>query len=306
MAGTIQDNALPFADTVSRLASDHDVLMCYQLLLGRDPEDSFVIQEAKTQQLRWIFDGFVRSAEFADRVSRPFAQGEPLAHDAESLGPSAEQLAWLKQTLKLNRKAASAVTAARSWRALFAVLFTLPGFGLVPQPSPSQLLGAINSLTGNQVSGWCIDFAGSGSVVTLAVLADGDVIGQCECHLPRPDVQVALGGDGRCGFAFEIPEPLRERALVLSAQEAKSGTAVLGPFHIPASQAALSNRLAVLQGQMGQIDTLMRQVIGELPSLASEMRLLARVLSAPSSSPSPQTTGSTDHDRETDRVVGGV
>ena len=119
-------------------------------------------------------------------------------------------------------------------------------------------------------------------------------------------MQAALGGDGRCGFEFEIPEPFRERALVLSAQEAKSGMAVLGPLHIPASQAALSNRLAVLQGQMGQIDTLMRQVIGELPSLASELRLLASILSASASSPTPSETELTDHDKELDRVAADI
>ena len=302
MADTIQGNALPFADSVSHLASDHDVLMCYQLLLGRDPEDSFVIQEAKTQQLRWIFEGFVRSGEFADRVSRPFAQGEPLAHDAESLGPSAEQLAWLKQILKLNRKTAFAVTAARSWRALFTVLFTLPGFAPASQPTPSQLLGAIDSLVGSQIRGWCIDFAGSGSVVTLALLADDDVMGHCECQSFRPDVQAALGGDGRCGFEFEIPEPFRERTFVLSAQEAKSGTAVLGPLHIPASQAALFERMAVLQDQMGQIETLMRQVAGELPSLMSEMRLLARTVPTPT----PREIEFTDNGKEVGRVAADI
>ena len=64
-----------FADTATRLAADHDVLMCYQLLLGRNPENSHVIQEAKTQPIRSILGSFLRSGEFAKHVSGPFQRG---------------------------------------------------------------------------------------------------------------------------------------------------------------------------------------------------------------------------------------
>ena len=305
MADQNHGNELPFAESAGRVASDHDVLMCYQLLLGRDPENSFVIQEAKTQQLRWIFEGFVQSGEFDDKVRRPFNQSEPLAHDTETIGPSAEQLTWLKQSLKTSRRTTSAIMASRSWRALFAALFSLPGFTTEPQQTPTQLLGAVESLTGSQVKGWCVDAAGSASAVTLLMLADGDAIGRCECQLLRPDVQMMLGGDGRCGFEFDIPESLREQGFVLSAQDAASGVPVLGPLHMPTSSAALFERVAVLQDRAGRIDNLMRQVAGELPSLASDIRSLAAILSAPADSPAPQ-TGLTDINKGVERVGAGL
>ena len=296
MAESGQAQAIPFADTAANLASDHDVLMCYQLLLGRDPENSHVIQEAKTQRLTSIFEAFVRSGEFANKVTRPFNQGEPLGHDAESLGPSTEQLVWLTHKLQLTRRAASAVKAARSWRALFAVLFTVPGFTPAAQPALPRLFGAVDSLVDGQVRGWCIDAAVPGRLVGLAMLADGEVVGRCECQLLRPDVQAAVGGDGRCGFEFEIPEHIRTRSFTLSAQNTESSAAVFGPLYVPASQTALADTVAALQERLGRLDSLMHQVAGALPDLAAELRQLAQALPAPPTEPSEPDRNTQDTD----------
>ncbi len=50
MADPDQPQELSFAGAADNLATDHDVMTCYQFLLGRDPE-VYVIQEANTQGL---------------------------------------------------------------------------------------------------------------------------------------------------------------------------------------------------------------------------------------------------------------
>jgi hypothetical protein len=187
------------------------------------------------------------------------------------------------------------------------VLFDLPGFTTQPHPAaPPKPLGAIDRLAGGTVRGWCVDVSGSGLPVTLAMLADGDVVGQCECRLPRPDVQAVVGGDGNCGFEFEIPQSHLERAIILSAKDATSGEPVFGPLHIPPSAVVLSDRVAALQGCVGRIDQMMRHVTDELTTLAGEANSLAKEIAVPVTLASAKGAASSDRNEEVERVEAGV
>jgi len=128
---------IPFTAAAERLSTDHDVLMCYELLLGRDPENSFVIQESKTQPVRRVMEAFLRSDEFANNVAGPFRRGARIAHDSLSRGPNAEQIAWLTMMLRLPDKLVMSLRDACDWKTLFEPLSETLGLLVCPAPITS-------------------------------------------------------------------------------------------------------------------------------------------------------------------------
>ena len=115
-------SAPAFHVRAARPADDYDVLMCYQVFLGRNPENSFVIAEAKTQSIETMIRSFLGSREFADAVARPLGAGETLRHAALSPAPSAPQLAWLAGQLVLDEAQEAVLQGVTSWDGLVGFL----------------------------------------------------------------------------------------------------------------------------------------------------------------------------------------
>jgi len=114
-----------FTEEAEQLASSVATMTLYQVLLGRDPESSYVIKENKTQPIGALFRSFVRSAEFSDFVLSPLQRKERLRHELTSPAPSARQRDWLTSLLVMPPTQLGAIVAASSWRGFFCALLGL-------------------------------------------------------------------------------------------------------------------------------------------------------------------------------------
>jgi hypothetical protein len=223
---------LSFTPASEQLASDTDVLMCYGVLLGRDPENSFVIQEATTQPVRTLLRSFINSDEFRDATLEPFRNRTRLRHETHSVVPGSEQIAWLLDQIGLDDARAGRLQAAKTWRDLFEVLFSMPGFlpgdnqmhrpavgasqarfaDAPPVAEPgewgSAIIGRIEECRTDLITGWVVNRDPAAAPVAVALALDGEPLGTVRCDQLRPDVQRLLGGSGVAGFAFRPTTPL--------------------------------------------------------------------------------------------------
>jgi len=142
--------AMGFVPAANGPGTDRDVLMGYQIFLGRDPENSFVINEAKSNPLRGFVTGLMLSGEFQGSVLRPMSRNQPMPHERNSAGPSPEQMAWLRGILQL--PAADAAFLAEGgkpgWHEFWRAFTRVPGFPRpadappqVPAPAPASSPG---------------------------------------------------------------------------------------------------------------------------------------------------------------------
>ncbi len=109
-------------DPLDRPATDVDVLHCYHLLLGREPENGFVLREAGRHALRAVLGGFLDSAEFRTRVLPPLSRGEPTPQEEGPILPTAQHRAWVGAVLRLPPARRAALEGAGWPELLRAVL----------------------------------------------------------------------------------------------------------------------------------------------------------------------------------------
>ncbi len=124
--------------TVPGAASALDVLMCYQVILGRDPESSFVVEAARGQPLPQVVASFLRSAEFRDGALAAALSRRPLPHEALAEGPSAQQLAWALRHLPGAARAGAPTTGDAGWEAMAALLARAAGATADPSPTTPE------------------------------------------------------------------------------------------------------------------------------------------------------------------------
>ena len=226
---------LSFTPAADAGGTDFDVLMGYQLFLGRDPESSFVIADAKTSPVGAFLRALMGSGEFHSAVLDRLAAGRNLPHESASLAPSPEQMDWLFRHLSLPSAAQAALRGAPDWREWLHILVAAPGFphspgrgGTAPaapdvavqaaddgfvlvhleQPKAGERLHPGGLVSGN---GWAIAPA---DVAEVAVHLDDTLLSHARYGLPRPDVARSFPHYrhvDHCGFAFtaEIPAGLR-------------------------------------------------------------------------------------------------
>jgi ADP-heptose:LPS heptosyltransferase/GT2 family glycosyltransferase len=208
--------------------SDLDVLMGYQIFLGRDPENSFVILDSKASPVRNFVRGLLSSGEFQNAVVTPLLRGQPMPHERMAAGPSAQQVSWLLSHLALDAERAESLAAASSWQGFWQVLATTPGFPLgaaepqklpdvvsyevddgfvlitIEQPKPGDKLAPGAAVSG---SGWAI---APSDIVEVSVYFDETLLTQARFGLPRPDVARNFPhyrNVDHCGFAFSAHIP---------------------------------------------------------------------------------------------------
>jgi ADP-heptose:LPS heptosyltransferase/GT2 family glycosyltransferase len=216
---------LPAADAAG---TDRDVLTGYQVFLGRDPENSFVIANARASPVHAMVRGWITSEEFTSAVLGPLDAGRPLPHEQGSAGPDAAQTAWLLKHLALDAIGHASVRDAATWRDLLHVLVGLPGFprphaagrppaaaGAAGEEQPGFILITIEqprageALPGSRVegAGWVI---APSDVTEVSVHYGGELLTQARFGLPRPDVARRFPHYrqvDRCGFAFSADVP---------------------------------------------------------------------------------------------------
>jgi hypothetical protein len=115
--------------------SDYDIVMLYQVLLGRNPENSQVIQDHRASTFNVALQTFVSSPEFREGVLDPISRGAPVRRHDIVPRPSPEQLNWLFGRAVLDESQKTALRQAANWEQFFGYLCSLDGF-LEPLPPP--------------------------------------------------------------------------------------------------------------------------------------------------------------------------
>jgi len=257
--------ALRFQPVSDLACGDRDVLTGYQLFLGRDPENSFVIADNKANSVRGFITGLLGSTEFHGAVLAPMQRGQAMPHERTSLGPTAEQAGWLTGLLAMPASVAESLLAAKDWRGFFTALAAAPGITLAPppaapartsdvaasdaesgfllinidQPKPGERLHPGALISGN---GWAI--AGT-DIVEVGVWLDEIQLTLARYGLPRPDVARNFPHYrhvDHCGFAFsaQVPQDFslnRQSQLVVSVRTAAGQTGRKGVRIEPPPQA---------------------------------------------------------------------
>ncbi len=125
------------AEQTFQRGTDYDIVMLYQLFLGRNPESSHVIMEHRSKTLAAAFRTFLTSDEFRAGTVAPARLGQPVhRHDTEPV-PTTDQLDWLFEHVLFDEDDRLALRAATSWESFFAYLLALDGF-LDPQILPPE------------------------------------------------------------------------------------------------------------------------------------------------------------------------
>jgi ADP-heptose:LPS heptosyltransferase/GT2 family glycosyltransferase len=230
---------LTFHAAAEQPCSDLDVLMGYQLFLGRDPENSFVISEAKNSPVRGFLRGLLSSGEFQNAVTSPLLRGQAMPHERMAAGPTPQQAEWLLSRLVVDAASAARLRTAQSWQGFWQALATLPGFPLgaagadahgpvvaahmpddgfmlitIEQPKAGDKLHPGALLSG---SGWAIAPA---DITSVGVWLDDSELAQAQYGLPRPDVARNFPHYrhvDHCGFVFSVPIP--QSAIIGSASQ---------------------------------------------------------------------------------------
>jgi len=221
---------LQFHPAADAPGTDRDVLMGYQIFLGRDPENSFVISDAKTSPVRGFLRGLLTSGEFLSAVATPLQRGQRLPHDRVGPVPAPEHVAWIGEVLVLDAVTFRALAGSADWNAFWRTLATLPGINLsqraadqpapgaiaanaadegfvlvnIDQPKPGEKLHPGSSVSG---AGWAIAPA---DIVEVAIYLDEVLLGHGRYGLPRPDVARNFPHYrhvDHCGFSFSAQVP---------------------------------------------------------------------------------------------------
>ena len=116
-----------FSPAAEDLAGDASVLNLYEIFLGREPESSFVIQEAKFQSIRSLFRSFVQSEEFVEEVVWPIQEHRRIRHELMSPGPTPWQCMWIASFLSLSPADDERIRIAKSWPDFFEELLRVVG-----------------------------------------------------------------------------------------------------------------------------------------------------------------------------------
>ncbi len=209
--------------------TDRDVLMGYQLFLGRDPESSFVIADAKNSPVGAFVRALMGSGEFQSAVLDKLAAGRPVPHENAGPAPTPEQLAWLFGLLRVPPRAEASLLAATSWAEWLRTLVAIPGLPTAPlrasadsgpqaeaagagfvlvtvdAPKAGERLQPGSLVQGN---GWAIAPA---DIAQVSVLLDDKLLTHARYGLPRPDVARSFPHYrhvDHCGFNFsaEVPD----------------------------------------------------------------------------------------------------
>jgi ADP-heptose:LPS heptosyltransferase/GT2 family glycosyltransferase len=265
--------ALGFTAAADAGGTDLDVLMGYQILLGRDPENSFVIADAKSSPVGAFIRALVSSGEFQSSVLDRLESGRPLPHEAAAIAPTRHQLDWLFRIITAPSYAETMLRSAPSWRDFLRVFLAIPGVPLPParaaakpaadpdiaaaaadegfvminleQPKPGEKLHPGALVSG---SGWTIAPA---EIAEIAILLDDHLLTHARYGLPRPDVARVFPHYrhvDHCGFAFtaEIPaaaavtpaSQLIVRVRTATGEEGTKGLRVQPPAASGAPEAA--------------------------------------------------------------------
>ncbi|WP_296175479.1 glycosyltransferase [uncultured Brevundimonas sp.] len=230
-----------------RSASREDVAWLYKLVLGRVHESDDRLDEMQGLPLGKILADFFQSAEFKKNVVAPLGEGRP-PHDGREPFP-VEATEWLTDSVCLEPESIGALRHARSWSALYAVLFSSHAFGgcyglagqifddlgratlsaMAKNPAHFSRRGDVDEIAAGGVRGWSVDPVQPDRSSTVELWVDGDFVAAAPVDRFRRDIQDRFGGNGRAGFFIETPRGLPDhRAHRLEVRDGLSGRLLKG------------------------------------------------------------------------------
>jgi hypothetical protein len=193
-----------YTDRAQGLSSDVTTVGLYHILLGRDPENSFVIEEAKSQPIAELMKSFLASTEFTSFVRTPIREGQRLRHDLMAPAPTPAQIAWVTSLIVLPPAQQRAISAAPSWREFFISLLPslLGGYDFASK-SQHHTIGRIEACTAVGIRGWALRLPVTDKPVEIECLIGAYSMGRTLCSESRAELTELFGC--RCSTGFHIP-----------------------------------------------------------------------------------------------------
>ncbi len=264
-----------------------DIINCYRLALGRDPESDAVIEDKVRQPKAGLLPDFFSSSEFEDNVRPKLAAGA-LSHPVFRTPPDDAFKAWVAAFAPLSEGGVRAARASGGWYGLHHALFADPVFvdtvlagQAVEQnaafvaalalrerlDTASRIEGRIDLVAPHEIRGWALDKSFPDRRLALELWIDGAFRAATATREYRPDVQARFGGDGRVGFV--LPRPPATKAAGLQAaelREAASGTIVEAFDLRPSDPPPLDDAVALRQ-ELAEVRKLLARIEARLPNV---------------------------------------
>jgi ADP-heptose:LPS heptosyltransferase/GT2 family glycosyltransferase len=226
-AGSARPKNPVFTEAAVKPGTDEDVLLGYQLLLGRDPENSQVITDAKSSPVRNFIAACLNSTEFHSEALLPMMQGRRLRHELSGAGPSARQLAWITRMIAFPEVDRAKLVPGLTWADFFTHLSGLDQFPRLDAPlmaAPAQKSAQVppdfvmvmieSPAAASLAPGGMLDGAGfilaPDMIARIDVLLDGVLLTQARYGMSRPDIvrrYPHYSGIDNCGFSFSASLP---------------------------------------------------------------------------------------------------
>ena len=122
--------AFAFRPAAGNALTDYDVVMAFELFLGRNPESAAVIDFHRAKSFPSMMAGCLGSPEFTDTVVRPLRAGVKVRRGDYRGKPSVEQLAWLARYIVLDTAQIDSLEQAPDWAGFFQALHAIGGVDL--------------------------------------------------------------------------------------------------------------------------------------------------------------------------------
>ena len=203
--------------------ADYDLVQLHRLFLGRDPGSEAELADRRGRALDGLLREFVGSGEFRLNVQAPLREGRPPSTPARLL-PASPTAGWAATALPMGDAERPRLADARTWPDLYAALFASPAFrrevegtnpgagssafaeacaGLAARLEGRAVIGALEAVERAEVLGWALDLNRRDDPPELELRFDGRPVARATPRLFRRELQDALGGAGRYGFAFD-------------------------------------------------------------------------------------------------------
>lgn len=206
---------------VERRATAFDVVMCYQVFLGRDPETEHIVDVATRDPVRVHIRAFLSSDEFETEVLKRLRQGGRLPHERLGPGPSSAHLAWVARHLQLPAGERAALARLRGWDGLLTLICRADGRDWGDRDNPALRLAehvsmprtvllrpdgdcviGVGEVCHEHLDGWAVLASDPRRPLDVEFGIEGEAIARQRAEGDRPEVALLFGGDGRAGFSF--------------------------------------------------------------------------------------------------------
>lgn len=217
-----------------------DVERCYELVLGRGPDNATVVDDFVGCEMSFMLGVFFEGPEFARRVRGAIAQGRAPQGGLFDEAPEPQLLGWLGRRLgvvALNEQ------AIQTWPSLFFTLFSDSTFltssrlaGRVFQPDEWRRLGqmaaeparyarraVLESVSGLKVEGWAVNPLAPDEPLIVELWIDGTFAAATRTSKFRRHLQDRFGGTGEFGFDFELPADRLKKGRILRLELREPG-----------------------------------------------------------------------------------